>query len=146
MRLNPSRIVRATVAGAALPLALCLGFSFLPGGRTATAQESGKVPFAETQMGMNQAASRDFTRADAAMNRAYGKLMRSLNQKTQTKLRSSQRQWLKFRDAEAEFRSMTVDGGSAYPMVYAGSRARLTEARTKALDDAYKTFNTEGNM
>jgi uncharacterized protein YecT (DUF1311 family) len=113
-------------------------------GQSANAQN--KVPYAETQRGMNEAAGIDFAKADAEMNRAYKKLIGSINPATQAKLRNAQRHWLKFRDAEAEFRSMTVIGGSAYPMVYAGNRATLTRARTRELTDAYSSFHTEGTM
>jgi uncharacterized protein YecT (DUF1311 family) len=110
------------------------------------ANAQSKVPYSETQRGMNEVAGKDFAKADAEMNSAYKKLIRSVNQAAQAKLRNSQRHWLKFRDAEAEFRSMTVIGGSAYPMVYAGNRATLTRARTRELNDAYSSFNTEGTM
>ena len=102
--------------------------------------------FAQTQAGMNEAAGKDFARADAEMNRAYKKLMAGLDTKTRAKLQASQRQWLKFRDAEAEFLSAKVEGGSVYPMVYASHKASLTRARTKALNDADKAFHTEGMM
>ena len=104
------------------------------------------VPAAQTQGGMNAAAGKDFAKADAEMNVAYKKLIASVDAKAQSKLRTSQRLWLKFRDAEAEFRSMKVKGGSVYPMVYDNNKAAITRARTRELNDAYKTFHTEGMM
>jgi len=105
-----------------------------------------KIPRAETQSGMNEAAGKDYAKADAEMTRAYKKLIAGLEVETQAKLRAAQRQWLKFRDAEAEFRSMKVRGGSIYPMVYARNLTALTQVRTKELTDAYKTFHTEGML
>ena len=104
------------------------------------------VPRAETQAGMNAAAGKDFARADAEMNRAYKKLMAGLDARTRAKLQASQRQWFRFRDTEAASLSMKVEGGSVYPMVYASHRASLTRTRTKALNDADKTFHTEGML
>jgi uncharacterized protein YecT (DUF1311 family) len=126
---------------ALLPLALVIGLS-----SAISVHAQSKIPYSQTQAGMNEAAGKDFAQADAEMNRAYKKLITALKPKQQKNLRESQRQWLKFRDAETKFRSSEFEGGSAYPMVYSGHMAGLTRHRTKELTETHKNFNDAGMM
>jgi uncharacterized protein YecT (DUF1311 family) len=57
--------------------------------------------YAQSQAEMNEQAAKDFDAADAAMNKAYKQLMNKLDKDAQAKLKSAQRAWLSFRDAQA---------------------------------------------
>ncbi len=124
---------------ALLPLLLAVSLS----NQTAACAQN-KLPFSQTQAGMNETAGKNFARADAEMNQAYKKLIAALKPQSQARLRESQRQWLKFRDAETKFLSSAFEGGSAYPMVFSGHKAGLTRHRTKELTETYKNFSDAG--
>ncbi len=105
-----------------------------------------RMPLGQTQAEMNRQAMREHGRADAAMNAAYTRLMTVLNKEQKAQLKKAQLAWLKFRDTEAPFLASKVKGGSVYPMIYHLHLAEITEARTKALKNAYKLFTTDGEM
>ena len=60
---------------------------------------------AQTNAEMTEAAGKRYVKADKAMNAIYKKLMGKLDAKQKAKLKASQIAWLKFRDADASFRS-----------------------------------------
>ena len=93
-----------------------------------------------TQHQMNQEAAAAFKGADARLNAAYKKLMAKLSKSRQTKLKTAQIAWLKFRDAESAFFGSEMEGGSAEPMLHSGAMAELTEERAKALNETYKNL------
>lgn len=95
----------------------------------------------QSQAEMNMEASRNFQKADKALNAAYAKLQKGLTDaKMQAKLKVAQRAWIKFRDAESAFWASQMEGGSAYPMLYSGQQAHLTKKRTQELNEAYKNI------
>jgi uncharacterized protein YecT (DUF1311 family) len=86
---------------------------------------------AQTQAEMNAEASADFVKADAELNKTYGALLKELpDAESKEKLKQSQRAWLAFRDAEAEFEGR---GGSMAPTLRYATKTDLTEQRTKQL-------------
>lgn len=87
----------------------------------------------QTQADMNEQAARDAQKADDALNATYKELLAQLDAKGQEKLKTAQRAWLKFRDAEADLTADQYRGGSILPMIYSQSLQRLTEARTAQL-------------
>lgn len=89
---------------------------------------------AENQHETNQRAARDFAVADAALNRLYPKVVASLPAQRRAKLRRAQRAWVAWRDAEAAFTASEMEGGSAWPLLYDGARARLTRNRIAELE------------
>jgi uncharacterized protein YecT (DUF1311 family) len=105
-----------------------------------------RVTRGQTQAGMNQTASKDYTQADGEMRSAYKKLTSVLNNEQKSELEKSQSLWLKFRDAEGAFLSSKAKGGSVYPSVYAENVKAITQERTQGLKKAYKRFTTEGKM
>jgi uncharacterized protein YecT (DUF1311 family) len=100
----------------------------------------------QTQAQMNREASRAYQTADSALNRIYHKLMTTLDPGTRSKLKTAQTAWIKFRDAEADFRASKVQGGSVYPMTRSMYLTDLTKHRTQELEDASKTFHSEGHF
>lgn len=89
--------------------------------------------FAQNQQELNAQAQSDFVKADAELNRVYKLLMKKASGSTKEQLITAQLAWIKFRDAEAKARASENEGGSIYPMIYSGSRARTTRARTAEL-------------
>ena len=86
-----------------------------------------------TQMDLNACAGAAYDRADAAMNAAYGRLMKRIGPKAKDALRAAQKAWLPFRDASCALEALGVEGGSMQPQVRADCFARVTAARTKVL-------------
>ncbi len=64
----------------------------------------------------------------------------SLNEVGQKRLKISQRAWITFRDAQADFDCHHFDGGSFEGLERIGSLDQLTQARTKRLLADYKRF------
>lgn len=88
---------------------------------------------AMAQQEMNICANKDFEAVDAVFNRTYRSVMAGLDPHSRDLLRASQREWIKFRDAECTYLSAQNEGGSIYPMVYSGCLTTLTEERIKQL-------------
>jgi uncharacterized protein YecT (DUF1311 family) len=88
-----------------------------------------------TQADMNRCASRDFLRADAALNKVYDELRRAMSEDAdrQSLLTKAQRAWLALRDAECDFRTAESRGGSIYPLLVQQCRTELTVRRTGEL-------------
>lgn len=93
------------------------------------------------QQSMNRCADLEYRAADARLNDIYGRLMATLgDDRLRTKLRLAQRAWIGFRDSECTFETADNEGGSIYPMVYAGCLARLTKERTHTLEQQTMCF------
>lgn len=101
-----------------------------------------------TQTEMNQCSYEDFKKADATLNKKYKELRALRNGDTPylNKLKTSQKAWLKFRDAEVKtiFACKTNDmkscWGSMYPLLYNIEMQTLTEQRSKTLGTYIKDY------
>lgn len=73
----------------------------------------------------------DYRQADAELNRLYREIESRLADSPDIRqgLIKAQRAWIAFRDAECRFAASGVEGGSAYPDVYAACLEDLTRAR-----------------
>lgn len=103
-----------------------------------TALFSGSIPFAnaQSQQQMNAQAAAEFAKADKELNEVYAKVLGVLDDEAKEKLKKSQRFWVAFRDAEADFRAdAEARGGSMWPLVHEDIRGTLTKQRIKALRD-----------
>lgn len=87
-----------------------------------------------TQVELNQQSHQGYQAADRALNQAYGRLMNKLAPARKQKLKAAQRAWLTFRDAQAELVSSAYEGGSIRPLSHSEKLRRLTENRTKELE------------
>ena len=98
------------------------------------------------QRQMNQCAYEDFQKADKALNTVYKALR---NKKKNDKaylanLKTSQRLWIKFRDAELDLVFTCESGdkrqcfGSMYPLLYNSEKAAITQQRVKSLENYLK--------
>lgn len=91
---------------------------------------------AMTQIDMDMCANRDYQAADKKLNDVYRKLMAALDDKGyQAKLKTAERAWIQYRDTECTFEVAQNEGGTIYPMAYSGCVTKLTDARTKELQD-----------
>ncbi len=114
---------------AVLPAALLLLAAALP----LPAAAADCAATAWTQAEINTCAGVRAGAADTVLNASYQKLYARLTPAGRTRLRTAQRAWLAWRDAECSFRSDGADGGSMAPTIAAGCAAQLAEARTKEL-------------
>ncbi len=87
------------------------------------------------QAQMNACAREDFAKADRKLNSAYERLMNSLTPARKKKLLGEQRAWLKRRDPRCrEEANDAAEGGSMWPMIFDGCRARVTQMRVKEIE------------
>ncbi len=73
--------------------------------------------------------------ANGTIDKVYGELMGKLDDKQQKSLKETQRAWIKWRDAEADFvaRLGGAIGGSAMRVDFANAQLKLIQERTKIL-------------
>lgn len=74
-----------------------------------------------------------YATAQQELNAAYQGLMEHLDQGQKEKLRMTQRAWLRFRDANADFQASIVQGGTLAPLVRISSLTEMTKARAQEL-------------
>ncbi|MNG13789.1 hypothetical protein D3C84_974900 [compost metagenome] len=82
---------------------------------------------------MNICAFQDYQRADARLNAAYKKQVATLDKAQLGRLRTAQRAWITFRDAQCRYEAGVYEGGSMAPLVHSSCLTKLTEQRTKDL-------------
>lgn len=88
---------------------------------------------AMTQMDMNACAAKDFAAADAALNKTYKTLTSKLDANELAALRTAQRAWIAWRDAECNFETIDAEGGSIRPMEFSMCQTELTNDRIRQL-------------
>jgi uncharacterized protein YecT (DUF1311 family) len=94
---------------------------------------------AQTQGELDEQACGQFHKADVALNETYSKILKEYTRDEQfiAKLKTAQRAWLVFRDAELEALypkdNKQAEYGTVYPMCHCSELQFLTEARTKEL-------------
>ena len=92
-------------------------------------------PEARNQFELNVCAARARDKADAELNKVYRELMKDTGTTERAKLRAAQLAWIKFRDAHCDYESVGNKGGSIYPMVVSFCLAKITDTRTKQLQE-----------
>lgn len=97
------------------------------------AQAAPSCDDAITQQEMNACAGEGYQAADKELNTTYNELMARLDDDSAGLLKTSQRAWIKFRDAECNFVSGRTSGGSINSMVKTSCLEDLTEQRTEML-------------
>ncbi|NNE90339.1 MAG: DUF1311 domain-containing protein [Verrucomicrobiales bacterium] len=100
---------------------------------------SAGVAFSQSQSEMNHQAKYQFEFADKALNKIYQAALKKLHdEEAEKKFREAQRAWVKFRDAEAESVSDEMRGGSASPLLFFGTKARLTRERIRQIAQRFE--------
>ncbi|UFS67177.1 lysozyme inhibitor LprI family protein [Paracoccus denitrificans] len=90
---------------------------------------------ATTQTAMTACAAQLYQAADADLNKTFHEIRQRIGDdaQTQSMLRSAERNWIAFRDAECAFAASAGEGGSAYTMTSDLCLADITTARVKQL-------------
>jgi len=96
---------------------------------------------AVSQLDMNRCAEQDASDADKELNEVYRSILKKLNQQQQSELKSAQRAWLAYRDADCGAESVLYAGGSVAPMTKLACVANLTRERTKEIQRIYANFS-----
>jgi uncharacterized protein YecT (DUF1311 family) len=96
---------------------------------------------AQSQSQMNLEEYARFEKADANLNKVYALLLAKLDVEGKAKLRAAQRAWVTFRDAQAELEADLMRGGSAAPLLRAGSLRENTERRIADLKRMLETLS-----
>ena len=102
--------------------------------------------FAQSQVEMNAEAAAEFKAADAKLNTVYKELKNSQDEETAARLKTAQKAWLAYRDAQVELESASSKGGSIYPLVVMNVKTRLTGARTTELQEMLNGATEEGDV
>jgi uncharacterized protein YecT (DUF1311 family) len=97
---------------------------------------------AQDQQTMNRQAEADAAAADKELNAVYKKVLAGLDDEGKALLKTSQRAWIAYRDAEAKFAADEMRGGSAAPLLYSGALASLTKERVKRLRQSLDEGNS----
>lgn len=99
-----------------------------------------KEPVAQQEM--NWCAGEEFREADAALNVQWKQTAAAMKARDAedapgyfATLLDAQRAWLKYRDAHCTSAGYLFRGGSMEPLLVATCRTRLTQERTKQLND-----------
>jgi uncharacterized protein YecT (DUF1311 family) len=87
------------------------------------------------QTDMNICAGQAYSKADRELNSTYRQIEGRLkdDQGTRKLLVAAQKAWIAFRDAECNFSSSTVQGGTAYPFVSNSCLYDKTQSRIQEL-------------
>lgn len=98
-----------------------------------------------TQQDMNICAEEDWQEADAALNDTYGEVMAAMKAMDadlppalhggEDALRTAQRAWITYRDANCTAAGFLMRGGSAEPLLVYGCLRQMTLDRTAELQD-----------
>lgn len=86
----------------------------------------------QTQLQMNENAATAAREADRALNAAYAKL------EPTPELKTAERAWISFRDAECKYEAAVYAGGTLQPMTYSLCIERLTKSRAREFLDLSK--------
>ena len=96
-------------------------------------QSAGECENADTTAAMRTCEASRYATAQQELDSAYQGLREHLDTGQREKLRLTQRAWLRFRDANADFQASLVQGGTLAPLVRIGSLTEMTKARTQEL-------------
>ncbi len=88
---------------------------------------------AETQMDLDFCAGKDFTAEDGKLNAIYATLMKKYGASDRATLKTAEKKWLAYRNAECSYETADTVGGSIHPMVETECRTEKTTARVKEL-------------
>lgn len=97
------------------------------------------VFYGQTQGDLDEQACEQFHKADVALNETYSQILQEYAKDEQfiAKLKTAQKAWLAFRDAELEALypkdNKQAEYGTVYPMCHCSDLQFLTEERTKQL-------------
>lgn len=91
-----------------------------------------------SQSEMNMASAERYQIWDDALNSIWKLLESGLDEATMEQLRAEEREWIKYKEAEAEAAGKEMEGGSMQPMLESGKAAQLTKERVYELAEYAK--------
>lgn len=112
---------------------------------------TGNFCYSQSQFEMNQKANDDFVKADKELNVVYNKILKEYknDRKFLAKLRTAQKAWIAFRDAEMNAlfpeENRQLQYGSVFPMCWSLALTRITQERTQKLK-IWTTGSGEGDV
>ncbi|MDX6914283.1 lysozyme inhibitor LprI family protein [Pectobacterium carotovorum] len=87
---------------------------------------------ASTQLDMSQCAADEYKKVDGELNRLYQDVVKRLViEEHKALLKSAQRKWIAYRDADCEFQTFPTEGGSLHGMLYSQCLTQKTAERVK---------------
>lgn len=86
------------------------------------------------QAELDQCAGRDFDAADDRLNALYKRLIAGYDADNAAKLKTAEKAWIAYRDAECDYETNGTTGGTINPMVFTMCRTAKTNARIKDLN------------
>ncbi|AOR64822.1 lysozyme inhibitor LprI family protein [Pectobacterium wasabiae] len=87
---------------------------------------------ANTQLDMSQCADQTYKKVDDELNKLYQDIVkRTVIEEHKALLKSAQRRWISYRDADCEFQTFPTTGGSVHGMLYSQCLTQKTAARVK---------------
>jgi uncharacterized protein YecT (DUF1311 family) len=92
---------------------------------------------AGTTAAITDCFDREYTKADAELNRIYKLAFTGLDAKAADNLRKAQRAWIVYRDAQCDAEYAKWDGGSGGPAAHFACLLQLTQLRTRELHKTY---------
>ena len=95
----------------------------------------------QTQSEMNACAGIAYRNADRRLNQVYQQLLPKLPAGRRQQLVTAQQAWMRYRDASCNFERSEVEGGTMAPTIQGSCLARLTEQRTKDLQQYLESTN-----
>ncbi|MBN3265432.1 lysozyme inhibitor LprI family protein [Pectobacterium brasiliense] len=85
-----------------------------------------------TQLDMSQCAADEYKKVDGELNRLYQDVVKRLViEEHRALLKSAQRKWIAYRDADCEFQTFPTTGGSIHGMLYSQCLTQKTAERVK---------------
>lgn len=93
---------------------------------------------AQTQGELNECAAIDYKKADKDLNSIYQQALKITTGEQQSLLKSAQRKWVIYRDADCKFQTQKTIDVSVYQMNVGICLKNKTEQRTKELKDMLK--------
>jgi uncharacterized protein YecT (DUF1311 family) len=88
---------------------------------------------AVTTAAMRNCEATRYATAQQELNATYQRLMGRLDSGQKEKLRLTQRAWLRFREANADFQASLAQGGTLAPLMRISSLTEMTKARALEL-------------
>ena len=113
--------------------AACLVAIMLAGSHARTAAAQAPCDNGHTQAALNRCASAEASAEMVRLNRLLAQLYPKLDSARAAQLRQLQADWLRLRDAQCEWDSVSYAGGSIVPMWYANCVGAATHARIQDL-------------
>lgn len=117
-----------------IPLALCAAALGVVAAAPLSSVYAADCANAQDQATMNECAGNAFKTSDDELNKLYKQIRSRLKDDPDTTklLVAAQRAWVAYRDAECNFQSSKVLGGSVYPMIAAMCLTGETQHRVAA--------------